>query len=585
MSVPKLTPLAVLWPHVRRHGLRLTAVMALVVLTVGVDLAQPVLVQVAIDHHLRLSHPDFPAIARMSAVYLGLVLAAFGLTCVQEILLQATGQKIVREIRARLFGHILGLSVKYFDKNASGRIITNVVSDTEALNTFFTDVLSNVLRGTLTLLVIVAFMFRMDTGFALWCLVTVPFILAVSRWFQGKLRLINQEMRTRLSILIAYLAENLAGMSVVQVFHQERKQAREFDARNRSLLDSTLLENKLLLLFFLFTEALTDLGVVALIWFGTGPVLRGATTFGVLYAFVGFVRRFFQPINTITIQINVLQAMLVASERIAQTLSEEPDIPEPESPRVPEKIEGAVEFRDVRLAYRPGKDVLKGVTLSVKSGDRIGIVGTSGAGKTSLMNLLTRFYDATGGEVAIDGVPIREWPLDALRHTVGIVQQDIVLFGASVLDNVRFFRPEIPRERVEEVCREIGADTFIRRLRDGYDTVITERGSILSFGERQLLSFARALARDPRVLVLDEATASLDSESEAVLQEAILRVARGRTLLVVAHRLSTIQAMDSIVVLDNGLVVETGTHDELLALGKHYWRFHQAGQLERFLKV
>jgi len=580
-----LSSLGILFPYIRRHRLRLTGILALVVLVVAVDLAQPVIVKEVIDRYLNVAHPDLSSISWLSALYLGVVLLTFGLSYLQDILLQSTGQRIVRDIRSHLFGHILSLSVKYFDKNPSGRIITNVVSDTEALNNFFTDFLSNTLRGTLTLLVIIAFMFQLDLHFAAWCLVVVPAIIWVSRWFQGKLRVINQDMRGKLSILIAYLAENLAGMSIVQIFHQEGKQWRAFNGRNTDLLKAMLKENHTLLLFFLFTEALSDFGVAGLVWFGSGPVLRGTVTFGVLYAFVGFIRRFFQPINTITMQMNVLQSMIVASERIGQTLAETPDIPESPTARRPDKVEGAVDFRDVRLAYRPGKDILKGVTVSVKPGERIGIVGSSGSGKTSLMNLLVRFYDTTGGDILVDGHPIREWPVEELRRTVGIVQQDITLFGGTVLDNVRFFRQDIPRATVERVCEEIGADAFIKRLPEGYDTRLSERGSTLSFGQRQLLSFARVLVADPKVLILDEATASLDSETEAVLQEAISKVSRNRTLLVVAHRLSTVQMMDSILVLDNGLVVEQGTHEELLSLGKHYWRFYLSGQLQQFQKT
>lgn len=579
---PALSALSILLPHLKRHRLRLAAILGLIVVVVGIDLAQPILVQIAIDRFLFIENPDFGSISLMAAFYLGVVLFAFGLSYVQDIFLQATGQRIVRDIRSSLFRHILGLSVKYFDRNPSGRIITNLVSDTEALNNFFTEFLSNTLRGALTLVVIVAFMFHLDLGFASWCLVVVPAILLVSRWFQGRLRIINQEMRGRLSTLIAFLAENLAGMSIVQIFHQESKQLREFDARNRVLLKSMLLENRMLLLFFLFTEALSDFGVAALVWFGSGSVLRGDVTFGVLYAFVGFIRRFFQPINTITMQMNVLQSMIVASERIGQTLAETPDILEAPNPLKPPVVRGAIDLREVRLAYRPDKDVLKGVSLSIEPGQRIGIVGSSGSGKTSLMNLLVRFYDCTGGSIAIDGLDIRAWPVEDLRRTVGMVQQDITLYGGTVLDNIRFFHPEIPRERVVEVCERIGADAFIRRLPGGYDSLLSEKGSTLSFGQRQLLSFARVLVFDPRILILDEATASLDSETEEVLQEAIGKISEGRTLLVVAHRLSTVQMMDSIVVLDDGNIVETGTHDELLALRKHYWKFHLSGQLSHF---
>jgi len=585
MSTPKkpaISSLSILVPYLKRHRLRLAGILALIVIVVGIDLAQPILVKHAIDRFIFIPHPDFGSISLMAAFYLGVVFLAFLLSYAQDIFLQSTGQRIVRDIRSHLFRHIMGLSVKYFDKNPSGRIITNLVSDTEALNNFFTDFLSNTLRGALTLIVIIVFMFQLDLGFAAWCLVVVPAILLISRYFQGRLRVINQEMRGRLSTLIAFLAENLAGMSIVQIFHQEKKQLRDFDGRNSVLLKSMLLENRMLLSFFLFTEALSDFGVAALVWFGSGSVIRGDVTFGVLYAFVGFIRRFFQPINTITMQMNVLQSMIVASERIGQTLAEQPDILEHAQPTKPVHVQGGIEIDAVRLAYRPDKDVLKGISLSIQPGERVGFVGASGSGKTSLMNLLVRFYDCTGGSISIDGHDIRQWPVADLRRTVGMVQQDITLYSGTVLDNIRFFKTDIPRERVIEVCERIGADPFIRRLTGGYDALLSEKGSTLSFGQRQLLSFARVLVFDPKILILDEATASLDSETESVLQEAIGKVSENRTLLVVAHRLATVQAMDRIVVLDNGLVVEQGTHDELLALRKHYFKFYLSGQLSQF---
>jgi ATP-binding cassette subfamily B protein len=578
MSQQVKTTLNILLPYLKQYRYRLTGVFFLVILVVGIDLSQPIIVKNAIDKYISVRHPDAGALVLIGGVYLIVVLLAFGLTYFQDILLQATGQSIVREIRIDLFRHIQSLSLKYFDQNASGRIVTNVANDTEALNNFFTDFLSNTLRGVFTLIVIIIFMFQLNFKIAAYCFIVVPLIIVISRYFQGKLRSINQEMRSRLAAVIAFLAENLAGMSIVQIFHQEIKQQREFDTRNSLLLKSTVTENRLTLLFFLFTEALGDIGVAALVWFGSGSIMRGAVSFGILYAFIGYIRRFFQPINTITMQLNVLQSMIVASERIARTFNEKPDIIEIDGAVAPE-VKGGIEFEKTFLAYRQGQNVLKGISLNIKPGERVGFVGASGAGKTSLMSLLARFYDATDGTITIDGKNIKQWPLESLRRTVGIVQQDIALFSGSVLDNIRFFRKEIPPERVFEVSRLIGADSFILKLPSGYDTVLSERGTTLSFGQRQLLSFARAMVFDPKILILDEATASLDSESEAVLQKAIDRVSSGRTLLVIAHRLSTVQQMDYIVVLDHGIIVEKGSHEELLKNGGHYDNLHKAGVL------
>jgi ATP-binding cassette subfamily B protein len=421
-------------------------------------------------------------------------------------------------------------------------------------------------------------MLQLNVKIALYCFIMIPVIIAVSAFFQIKLRKVNQEMRTRLSTAIAFLAENLNGMAIIQIFHQEKKQEVEYDNRNKALLKATIGENRITLLFFLFTETMGDMGVAALVWFGGSAVLRGALTFGVLYAFIGYIRRFFNPINTITMQFNVLQSMIVASERIGNTMREKPDIIESPVSNMPD-IRGKIRFDYISFAYRKGQDVLKNISLSIRPGERVGFVGSSGAGKTSLINVLGRFYDVTEGAIKIDGRDIRQWPLADLRRTIGIVQQEVTLFSGTVLDNIRFFRKDISEERVKEASRLVGADIFIQKLPLGYNTIMTERGSTLSFGERQLLSFARAMVFDPKILVLDEATANLDSISEAILQEAIAKVSIGRTLLVIAHRLSTVQKMDYIVVLDHGKIVEKGTHEELLKANGHYTQLHKSGIL------
>jgi ATP-binding cassette subfamily B protein len=567
-----------LLPHIKQNGLILSLIFSLVVLVVGIDLAQPIIIKDAIDKYLNIAHPDAKTISLIALVYLVFTIAALILTYVQDILLQSTGQSIVKNIRTTLFRHIQHLPLRYFDQNPTGRIITNIVSDTEALNNFFSEFLPNTLRGLLTLVMIIIFMFQLDIVLAASCLAVVPIILLISKYFQDKLRVINQEMRTRLSSVIAFLAENLAGMTIIQIFGQENKQYRQFDNKNQRLLESAISENRTNLLFFLFTEAFSDIGVAALVWFGSGPVLQKTMSFGVLYAFIGYVRRFFQPINMITMQLNIFQSMLVASDRIVRTFTEKPDIIET-GDTAPHPIRGKIEFKNVRFSYREDREVLKGISLLIKPGDRVGIVGASGAGKTSLMSLLTRSYDVTSGSISIDNSDIRKWPLETLRKTVGIVQQDIALFSGSVLDNIRFFRDDITPQKVYEVAEMTGADVFIKKLPSGYDTLLSEKGTTLSFGERQLLSFARVMALDPKILILDEATASLDSETELMLQDAIARVSEGRTLLAIAHRLSTVQQMDYIIVIDNGQIVETGDHEQLLSLNGYYTKLHKSGLL------
>jgi ATP-binding cassette subfamily B multidrug efflux pump len=575
---PPRSALGVLLPYMRAFRLRLSFVLCLVVTVVLIDLAQPYLVKEAIDRYLAVPNPNAKAIMWMAAAYLVMSLFSFGLTYYQDILLQYSGQAIVREIRADLFRHIQKLSLRYFDQHSAGSIITNIVNDTESLNNFFTQFLPNTLRGGLSLILIMFFMLRLDVKIALYCFILVPVVLVISLSLRRMLSRIYREIRSRLSATIAFLAENLTGMAIVQIFHQEAKQQKKFDERNGALLKATVYENRLNVLLNNLTELVGDLGVAALVWFGGRGVIQGAVSFGVLYAFIGYVRRFFQPINMITQQFNTLQSSIVATERIARTLSEEPEITELPEATAP-KLRGEVRFEKVSLAYRPGHSVLNDIQLTIRAGERVGFVGATGAGKSSLMNLVTRFYDVTAGVVVIDGKDVREWPLEDLRRTVGIVQQDVTLFSGSIIDNIRFFREEISEERVREACRLVGAEPLILKQPKGYATMMSERGSTLSAGERQLLSFARVLVFDPKILILDEATASLDSKTEAVLQAAIHQVSLGRTLLVIAHRLSTVQEMDKIIVLDRGEIIEAGAHGELLRRQGHYWQLHQSGIL------
>ena len=570
--------LATLIPYLKSHRSRLALVCFLVVAVVLIDLVQPWLVKEVIDRYVTVSKPDSGAILGMAAAYLGLVLLAFALTWYQDIVLQRIGLSIVRSLRIDLFRHIQRLALRYFDQNSAGRIMTNVVSDTEALNNFFTLFLSNTLRGVFSLLLIMAFMLHLDVTIALYCFLLIPPVVILAICFQRKILTVNTEVRHRLGVVIGFLAENLSGMTIVQIFHQEAKQQKRLEERNKALLEATILENKWFLLFFNITELFGDLAIAALVWFGGKGVIGGTISFGVLYAFVGYIRRFFQPINTISQQMNTLQSSIVASGRISRTLQEVPDIKEVDGAKAPE-VEGRIELDGVSLAYRPGHPVLHDIHLLIQPGERVGFVGATGAGKSSIMNLVTRFYDVTSGAVIIDGKDVRHWPLEALRRSVGIVQQDVTLFSGTILDNIRFFQSEISAERVREACRLVGAEPFILRQPLGYDTILSERGSTLSAGERQLLSFARVLIFDPRILILDEATASLDSRTEEVLQKAIHRVSVDRTLLVIAHRLSTVQQMDTICVLEQGRIVESGSHDELLRLEGHYWLLHQAGML------
>ena len=568
-----------LWPYMVNERSRLTIALLLVIAVVLVETVQPYLVKEAIDHYIMASQPHGTAIFFMAGAYLTTVLAAFAFIYQQEVMLQRIGLTTVRAIRTALFSHLQRLSLRYFDGHSTGRIMTNLVNDTETLANFFSQFLPIAFRGLLSLALIMFFMLNLDVSIALYSFILIPILIFVSLLFRNRLRVIYNDVRNSLSCVISFLTENLRGMAIIQIFHQESRQQGKFDECNAVLRDTTIRENQTNLLLNGISELLGEFGVAAMVWFGGNAVIRGTITFGVFYAFVGYIRRFFQPINAITQQWNALQSTIIATERIAQTMAIKPAIVEFPGATTP-PVRGSISINSVSFAYVPGLPVLRNICLAIPPGSKIGFVGASGAGKSTLLGLIARFYDTTEGSILLDGKDVKEWPLAALRRTVGIVQQEVTLFSGNIIDNVRFFRSDIPEERVREVCRLVGAEPFIQRLPYAYKTMLSERGSTLSSGERQLLSFARALVFNPQVLILDEATASLDSETEGIVQEAIHRVSAGRTLLVIAHRLSTVQAMDTIVLLEKGRIVETGTHAGLMERQGYYRNLHVSGVIK-----
>ncbi|PZN10346.1 MAG: ABC transporter ATP-binding protein [Bacillota bacterium] len=516
--------------------------------------------------------PERAAVARIAWMYLALAAGAFVLSYGQGYLLNRAAQLIVARIREDVFVHLQRMSVSYFDRNPVGRLVTRVTNDVETLNEMYSSVLVNLFRDVFVLVGIAAVMVAYNARLALLGFAVLPLVVAAAVIFRNQARAAYREVRTRLARINAFLSENISGMRLIQVFRREREQFAEFEAINRAYLRATLRQVTVFAIFRPVIDLLSSLALALILWYGGRQVTGGELQLGVLVAFVQYLQRFFRPINEMAEKFNILQSAMASSERIFAILDTPPGITDPERPRVPARVRGAVEFDHVWFAYEDENWVLRDVSFRVEPGETVAFVGHTGAGKTSILNLLARFYDVQRGAVRVDGIDVREWPQEELRRHIAIVQQDVFLFTGNIRENIRLWNEQISDEKVRMAARLANAEEFIRRLPRGYDEPVTERGSTLSAGQRQLLALARALAYDPAILVLDEATANIDTETEQLIQAALQRLARGRTTLIVAHRLSTIQHADRIIVLHRGRIREVGTHRELLARRGIYYR-------------
>ncbi|MGH7617696.1 MAG: ABC transporter ATP-binding protein [Gemmatimonadaceae bacterium] len=556
-------------------------------------LVGPVMTQRVID--VALPTRDVALVWRSAAILAVSLVVAFACQYGETMLTSLLGQRVMRDLRRDIFAHVQGLPVTFFDRNPVGRLVTRVTSDVEALNELFTAGVVAGLGDLFTLLAISALMLATDWRLAIAAFAVIPLVAIVSRLFQIKVRDSYRDIRARIARINAYLQERITGMRVVQLFGREADEARRFEALNKGHLDANLSSITYYALYYPAIEILTSIALASLIVAGSHRVELGTLTVGTVAAFLQLVRRFFQPIQDLSDKFNTLQQAMAASERVFRLLDEPGGI---DATAVAERTFGrrrgvTVEFDDVWFAYDLGhiargdgqpaspEWVLKGVRFKVQPGRTLALVGHTGAGKTTIINLLLRFYDPQRGRILVDGVDIREIPLHKLRSLVGYVQQDIFLFAGDVLTNIRLSNP-ISEDVVAVAAARVGADRVVRRLPNGYAQQLGERGASISVGERQLLSFARAIAADPALLVLDEATSAVDSEIEAEIQAALAELMRGRTTIAVAHRLSTIVGADEILVLHHGQVRERGTHRELLAKRGLYERLYrlQTGSAE-----
>jgi ATP-binding cassette subfamily B protein len=540
---------------------------------------QPIFTKWAVDYHIIPAQTDASHIYGLQWLalgFLGVKLAQFVFSYFQEVLLNSVGQRVMYDLRSELYRKLQHQEVAFYDRNPVGRVMTRLTSDVDALNELFTSGIIDLLGDLVMIFAIIGIMLWMDWQLTLITLITVPLLMLATSWFRKGARRGYDMVRTKLARINAFLQEHFSGAQTVQIFNAEKKSLKQFHDINDDYRNANIQTIFYYAVFFPLVDLIGAVGVALIIWYGGWRVMgSGAMTIGALVAFIQYSQALFQPIRDISDKYNVLQAAVVASHRIFKTLDLPITVTTPENPKKSGRAAGRIEFENVWFAYKEGDWVLKDVSFTVEPGQSVALVGHTGSGKTTITNLLMRFYDVQRGRVLLDGVDVREWDLQALRQNFAVVLQDVFLFSGTIESNIRLGHTEIGDERVRWAANEVHADRFIQRLHEGYKTEVKERGAGLSVGQKQLISFARALAFNPALLILDEATSSIDTETERLIQQAIERVMLHRTSLVVAHRLSTIQRADRIIVLHHGEIREQGSHQELLAERGLYWRLYK----------
>jgi ATP-binding cassette, subfamily B, multidrug efflux pump len=584
--------------YLRPYRWRVVLALAFVAIVTPLELAPPKLFQIAIDKYLvpgmrheLVESAAWRGIGIISIVFFGVLVFDFLAQYIQIRIMQAVGQQTMYDMRTAIFRHIQRLPMAYFDRNPVGRLITRVTTDVDALNELFAAGVVTMINDFFLLAVLAAWLFSIDHKLAFDALAVLPFILVVTFFFRKYVRDANRRIRTAVASINAYLQEYISGMSVVQLFNREEKARAEFNRRNK---DNMLAWRDAILAFALFYPAVEILSVFAtalIYWSGGNRVLNGSLSLGVLTAFTMYATRFFRPIQDLSEKFNILQSAITASERIFKLLDEPAPIASPADTVRLDAPRGEIEFRNVWFSYANKTEftdddwVLRDVSFRVAPGQTVAIVGHTGAGKTTLISLLLRFYDVQRGQILLDGVDIRKINIQDLRRMFGIVLQDPFLFSGTIESNIRLGSVGIDRVSVLKACDEIGLADFINALPEGVASAVNERGSTLSVGQRQLINFARALAHNPRFLILDEATSSVDTKTEFQIREALSRLLSGRTAIVIAHRLSTIQHADRILVFHKGRLREQGAHQELLAQRGIYYRLYQLQYKEQELHL
>ena len=555
--------------YLRPYGGWMALTLVLITVASAVQQAGPLLTKIAVDEGIVPG--DAEALGQVILAFAGLLVLQFAISYAQSWATSMVGQWAMRDVRAQIFSHLQRLPLKFFDRTPIGRLMAHNTSDVDALNELFTDGVVSMLSEVFTILTIMAYIFYMDVEMGLMTCAALPLCAAAIFWLQRHTMRADRVARTRFARFTASLQESISGMEVVQLFCCEDRSARQFAAANDAYYDARMQRTFYHSIYFPFMQFSGVIITALVLWYGGGQVLSAEVEWGVLVAMLQYVTRFFMPIRNIGELYSTLQMAMASSERIFELLDAEPE-PEGGTHRQ-ERVLGEIEFRGVWFAYAGEDWVLRDASFKAEPGESIALVGATGAGKSTIINLIGRFYEIQRGQILIDGVDIRKWDVEALRRCIGVVQQDVFLFAGDIEANIGLERTS--RYKVEQAAHDVNADRFIGTLSAGLGHQVAERGVSFSAGQRQLLAFARALAAEPDILVLDEATANIDTETEMWIQEAVDKLMRGRTSIVVAHRLSTIRNADKIIVMHHGRIREEGRHEELLALEGIYYRLHQ----------
>ena len=574
--------------YLKPHKWMMLLSSVLVIALIGVELYKPIIIGNAIDNYIgSYGQPGvnlgmeeaFRGILRAGGLYALMLLLGFAFNATNTWILQNIGQSIIYKMREEVFAHIHSLSVNFFNTQPVGKLVTRVSNDTEAVNELFSQTLAKLFKNSVKIVGFAVVMLSINVRMALYSFILIPFVTALTFFFRYMSRKAYRLTRTRITELNTFLSEHISGMKLIQIFAREREKYQEFEYKSEQLFRANWREVMTFAIFRPSIYMLSVFAMVIVIGQGSASVLAGTVSLGTLFVFINYISSFFEPIQELAEQFGTLQSSLASAEKIFSILDEKPEIVNPANP-TEVAIQGRIEFQHVWFAYEKDDYILKDVSFRIEPGEKVAFVGATGAGKSSILNLIGRYYDVQRGKILIDGVDIREIDKDALRHAIGQVQQDVFIFTGDIKGNISLDNEDISRANIERAARIVNADSFINKMPKGFDEPVTERGSTLSAGQRQLLSFARTLAYQPTILVLDEATANIDTETESLITQALEKLMEGRTTIMVAHRLSTIQHADKIIVMHKGEIRESGSHQELLQLGGMYKKLYDLQLVE-----